>query len=156
LIRQQPTGLTGRVDRSDRSMRSPSVIRLFCRFSSIKRIPCGISPSHSINIKGHGRLGYPIDQIYNTFIFLSFLFALAFPIYYLLFLLHLYVDWGRSRWPADSRTTLRAPAPTGPSRATFVGFAAGLPGDNRSDRYTRPVWPVWATALRYAVARCAF
>ena len=49
--------------------------------------------------------------------------------------------WRRSRWPADPRTTLRAPAPTGPSRATFVGLAAilhrrtGLTGyPDRSDR----------------------
>ena len=51
-------------------MRSPSVIRLFHRFSSVKRIPCGISPPHLINIKGHGRLGYPINQINTIFIFL--------------------------------------------------------------------------------------
>jgi hypothetical protein len=82
-------GLTGG---SDWYKWNPSTTRVFNRFRSCNRISCGISPPHPINIKGHGRLGYPIDQIYNTFIFLHFLFALAFPLYYLLFLLHLYVD----------------------------------------------------------------
>jgi hypothetical protein len=53
-----------------------------------------------------------IQHIKNT-IFYLFSFVLAFSIYYLLFLLRLYVDRGLSRWPADPRATLRAPAPTG-------------------------------------------
>ena len=58
------------VDRSDRSKWNPSTTRDFNRFRSCNRISCGISPPHPINIKGHGRLGYPIDQIQKTFIFL--------------------------------------------------------------------------------------
>ena len=38
----------------------------------LNRIFCGINPPHPINIKGHGRLGYPIDQINTTFTFLLF------------------------------------------------------------------------------------
>ena len=79
------------------------------------------------------------------FIFL-FSLALVFPIYYLLFLLRLYVDWWHSRWPADLRTTLCAPAPTGLPGLTFVGSSSFLPAVtglttryNRSDRFTQEV-----------------
>ena len=67
MVRQQPTG---RVDWSDRSKWNPSKTRDFNRFRSCNRISCGISPPHPINIKGHGRLEHPIDQINTTFIFL--------------------------------------------------------------------------------------
>ena len=64
------TGLTG-----------PGRVRVqlgfFHRFRSINRISCGISPPHLINIKGHGRLGYPIDQIQKLLSF-YFYFALAY------------------------------------------------------------------------------
>jgi hypothetical protein len=43
--------------------------------------------------------------------FLSSLFAIAFPIYYLLFILQLYVHGECSRWPTDLMTTLCVPAP---------------------------------------------
>ena len=83
--------LTGRVDRSDRSKWNPSTTRDFNRFRSCNWISCGISPPHPINIKGHGRLGI---QSIKSIQLLSFYFslALAFPIYYLLFLRRLYVD----------------------------------------------------------------
>ena len=45
-----------------------------------KRIPCGISPPHPINIKGHGRLRVSNRSNNTTFIFLFFI-ALTFPIY---------------------------------------------------------------------------
>jgi len=114
----RPGGLTGldavadlaRADRSDRSMQSPSTIKNFYRFRSVKRISCGVRPPQPINIKGHSRLR--ISNRSKTYFlpFYLFSFALTFPIYYLLFLFRLYVDWGRSRWSADPRTTLRVPA----------------------------------------------
>ena len=77
---RSPTSLTGGSDRSDRSRRSPTVIRVLNRFISVNRISCGISPPHPINIKGHGRLGNPIDQ--NTkqiYYFITFTFLPRYP-----------------------------------------------------------------------------
>ena len=70
MVRQQPTGLTGRVDGSDRSKWNLGTTRDFNRFRSCNRISCRISPPNPINIKCHGRLGNPIDQTNTTFIFL--------------------------------------------------------------------------------------
>ena len=59
-----PTGLTG-----------PGRVRVqlgfFYRFRSVNMIFCGISPPHPINIKGHGRLGNPIEQNQYKLYFLS-------------------------------------------------------------------------------------
>ena len=70
------------VDRSDWSRRSPTVIRVLNRFRSVNMISCGVSLPHPINIKGHGRLGNPIDQ--NTkqiYYFIIFTFLPRYPIF---------------------------------------------------------------------------
>ena len=56
--RSGPCSRSDNPDRSDpdRSTRSPSTIRVFHGIRSVNRIPCGASPRHPINIKGHGRL----------------------------------------------------------------------------------------------------
>jgi hypothetical protein len=51
-------------------------------------------PPHPINMKLKDDWAYPIDQKYFVYLFLPFLIALIFPIYYLLFLFHLYINWG--------------------------------------------------------------
>ena len=123
---RRPTGMTSGPDRSDRSKRSPSRIRIFV--DSVKRILCGISPPHPINIKGHGRLRDPIDQKHiNTllFVILHYFLSSSNPSSSnpnLLFCLRLRNVWRRSRWPADPRTIIRAPALTG-----------SLPGERSSD-----------------------
>jgi hypothetical protein len=57
------TGLTGAPDWSDRCPRVQTKTRSPDRFRLVKGFPCGARPPHPINIKGHGRLMYPIDQI---------------------------------------------------------------------------------------------
>jgi hypothetical protein len=71
--------------------------------------PAGARPPHPINIKGRGRLRshHPIEHINSTFLSPTLLFQ---P---LCFLLRLYGDLGRSKWPADLRTTLGALSLTG-------------------------------------------
>jgi hypothetical protein len=58
-----------------------------------------------------------------------FLFTLLFQPY-VLFLYYIHDMRGRPRWPAESRTTQGAPAPTGslPS-GCVLWFLAGEPGD---------------------------
>ena len=66
---------SGMTNRSDRSRRSPSTIRVLNRFRSVNRISCGVSLPHPINIKGHGRLkGEPnrTNQIHLSLSFLPF------------------------------------------------------------------------------------
>ena len=81
-----PGGLTcldvcrrsGMTNRSDRSRRSPSTIRVLNRFRSVNRISCGVSLPHPINIKGHGRLKGQPNRIYQKHIFYLFTFTLLF------------------------------------------------------------------------------
>jgi len=81
--RRRVCSWSGTTNWSDRSKWNPNTTRDFNRFRSCNIISCGISPRHSINIKGHGRLGYPIDQNTKqsiTFIVFTFISTLAFPI----------------------------------------------------------------------------
>ena len=81
-----PGGLTGlgvcrrsgMTNRSDRSRRSPSTIRVLNRFRSVNRISCGVSLPHPININGHGRLKEQPNRIYQKHIFYFFTFPLLF------------------------------------------------------------------------------
>jgi phage terminase large subunit-like protein len=133
LVWQGPTGLTGRSDRSDRSRRSPSQLRRFCRIRSVIGIPCGISPPHPINMKGHGRLRRSNrTKSIQTLIF-TFSPNPSFSNLRLLFFLRLRDVWRRSRWHANPRTTLRAPTLTGPSQVSVRRLA---------NFHRRPVWPV--------------
>ena len=59
------TGLIDGLDRSDQCSRSLSTIRDFHGFRSVKRISCGASPSHPININGHGRLRFLLSNRSN-------------------------------------------------------------------------------------------
>jgi hypothetical protein len=81
-----------RVHRSDRCPRVRTKTRSPDRFRLVKGFPCGARPPHPINIKGHGRLRNPTDQINLLLYFYFFPLPYTFPIYYLLFLLRLYVD----------------------------------------------------------------
>jgi hypothetical protein len=83
-------------DRSDQCPRVRTKTRSHNRFRLIKGFPYGARPLHTINIKGYRRLRYPIDQINLLLYFYLFSLPYTFPIYYLLFLLRLFVDWGRS------------------------------------------------------------
>ena len=66
-------------DRSDRSMKNPSIIRKSYRFRSVNRISYGVSLPHPINIKGHGRLRIQPNRIYQKHIFYLFiLFSLPY------------------------------------------------------------------------------
>jgi hypothetical protein len=115
------------------------------RFRLVKGFPCGARPLHPINIKGHGRLRDAIDQINLLLYFYFFPLPYTFPIYYLLFLLRLYVDWGRSRWPCRPKSNLTCAVSTGSCpgdvRRSFVGSPR-----QRSDRWAK-VWPVTHTGL---------
>ena len=42
-------------------------------------------------------------------------------------------------WPADPRTILRVPAPTGLPELAFEGFITDSAGGDRSDRSKEPV-----------------
>jgi hypothetical protein len=66
------TSPTGGLDRSDRSTRSLSRIKESWCFSSCKGLPCWVSRTHPLNIKGHGRL-----RDYHPFHF--YLQTLAYP-----------------------------------------------------------------------------
>lgn len=108
-------------------------------------IPCGARPSLSINIKGHCQLR--VSNRSKNISFYLFSFALTFPIYYLLFMLRLYVDWGHSWWPADPRTNQGAPTLMGslPGGCSLV-FAL-LSWRNRSGRFDK-------AGLAYSERRC--
>ena len=73
---------SGMTNRSDRSRRSPSTIRVLNRFRSVNRISCGVSLPHPINIKGHGRLRIEpnrTNQIHLSFIVFIFSLYPTFP-----------------------------------------------------------------------------
>jgi hypothetical protein len=142
-LHAEHTGLTGAPDRSDRCPRVRTKTRSPNRFRLVKGFPCGARPPHPINIKGHGRLRDPIDKINLLLYFYLFLLPYTFPIYYLLFLLRLYVDRGRSRWPCRPQPYVR--------RLDWIlsgdvrRSSAGSPRQ-RSNLWPSPVWPcakVW-------------
>jgi hypothetical protein len=102
---RRPTGLIGGSDRSDRSRRNPTIIRVLNRFRSVNKITCEVSFPHPINIKGHGRLKTQPNRIYQKHIFYPFtLFSLPyFSNLDMLFFPRLHGVWRWPSWPAEHR-----------------------------------------------------
>jgi hypothetical protein len=108
--------------------------------------PNGARPPLPINIKGHGRLKGYHNRIYQTYLLSYLHFRSSLPYFSnptMMFFLHLHDVWRCPSWPAEPRTTLRAPPRRDPARATSVGLLPDLPGDTgltgdpyRSDRYS--------------------
>jgi hypothetical protein len=111
-------------------------------------LPGKTSPPYKY--KGHGRLRI---QSTKSIYFYIFIFTLCLKLfYYLLFLLHLYIDWGRSTWPCRLYSNPTCAAPTGSCLGDVWRSSAGSPGKGltftsltggqRSDQWLTPVWPI--------------
>src|SRR6185312_6672644 len=125
----QPTGLTGRVDRSDRSKWNPSTTRDFNRFRSCNRISCGISPPHPINIKGDGLLVIQSSKHKTLLSFLPFSFPISICCSSLV---SMAFEDALAGLPSLGKPYARSPR-RGPSRASVRRIVAVVHGD-RSDR----------------------
>jgi hypothetical protein len=116
-------------------------------------LPCGARPPHPINIKG--MVDWGIKSIKSIYFYI-FIFSLCLKLfYYLLLLLHLYVDWGRSTWPCRLYSNPTCTAPTrscsGDVQRSFAGSPRQRFDLHQSDRWAK-VWPVTHTSLTGAYA----
>jgi len=143
-------------DRSDRSRRNPTVIRVLNRFRSVNMISCGVSLPHPINIKVHGRLRIQPNRTNQIHLSLSFLpfFLPTFPTSTCCFsLVSMAFEDALAGLPSLGQPYARLPR-RGPSRVSVRRIVTVLHGD-RSDRSDHSTQEVLQGAPPRAARPCA-